>query len=135
LCKGICKSVSLGQKNHEKEKKSGIKHVLIIIFPRKLNAPMNFYFLKICNFIYYYYFIFFAFPFEKIFFFLRFSFVNFLIKSSFFKKIYDSKKLLCVVSICWELWRWIQECHLLWHNTFLTLLLIPCLLLSTCVLN
>jgi hypothetical protein len=39
LHKGICKSVSLGLRYHEKEKKSGIKHELIIIFPREIECP------------------------------------------------------------------------------------------------
>jgi hypothetical protein len=47
------------------------------------------------------FFFFFAFSSEKLIkkYFILFSFANLLVKSSFFKKIYNSKKLLCVVTI------------------------------------
>jgi len=51
LHKGICKSVSLGLRNYEKENKSGIKHVLIIIFPKEIECPdENKAFKKVCIF-------------------------------------------------------------------------------------
>jgi len=37
----ICRSVSLGSKNQWKVDKSGIRHVWIIVYPRKLNTPMK----------------------------------------------------------------------------------------------
>ncbi len=50
LHKGICRSVSLGLRDHEKENKNGIKHVLVIIFPKEIECPYeNKVFKKNCS--------------------------------------------------------------------------------------
>ncbi len=123
----------IGPKNQRKEKKSEIRHVWILVYAKEIEyfdekwylfIYTNFFkkfmsFKKICTKYNLAYFL---------------TFVKLLMKLTILKKLYNSTKLWCFVTIGRLLWKWLQECHLLWHGTFTKLLLITLAMLCLLVI-